>query len=156
LRCHTSTAGSEKRRRGPHAHAHAQAHRTHIWRSLSRRLLFHATRPPAEPAHNPCHSDAAPAARPLPPPPPPPRPISTWQLRRHRCAEDCWLAAHGAVYDVTLLLRRHPGGDRALLKRAGGDCTEDHDFHSAAGRLMWARYRIGSLAPWPPAAGPAV
>jgi cytochrome b involved in lipid metabolism len=59
------------------------------------------------------------------------------------------------VYDVTLLLGRHPGGERALLKRAGGDCSEDHDFHSAAGRLMWARYRIGSLAPAPPAAGPA-
>eukprot|EP00291_Cryptomonas_curvata_P027219 CAMPEP_0172158584 /NCGR_PEP_ID=MMETSP1050-20130122/4457_1 /TAXON_ID=233186 /ORGANISM="Cryptomonas curvata, Strain CCAP979/52" /LENGTH=314 /DNA_ID=CAMNT_0012827999 /DNA_START=282 /DNA_END=1222 /DNA_ORIENTATION=- len=144
LRCHASTAASlpssEKRRRGPHAHAHAHAHRTHIWRSLSRRLLFHATQPPAEPAHAPRLSDAAPAAR----PPPPPPPITPWQLRRHRCAEDCWLAAHGAVYDVTLLLRRHPGGDRALLRRAGGDCSEDHDFHSAAGRLMWARYRIGS------------
>ena len=155
LRCHASTAASlpssEKRRRGPHAHAHAHARRTHVWRSLSRRLLFHAAQPPAEPAHAPRLSAPAPAFR-----PPPPPPITPWQLRRHRCAEDCWLAAHGAVYDVTLLLRRHPGGDRALLKRAGGDCTEDHDFHSAAGRLMWARYCIGSLAPVPPAAGPAV
>lgn len=30
-------------------------------------------------------------------------------LRRHRTAADCWMAIHGLVFNVTDLLRSHPG-----------------------------------------------
>lgn len=140
---------SEKRRRGPLSPAVSVASSLHIWRSFSRRIIFYRAASSAVEECVPATRSRCAAAPPLPPPQPPL--ISVWRLRRHRGAEDCWLAAHGAVYDVTLLLKRHPGGERVLLKRAGGDCSEDFDFHSAAGREMWARYRIGALAPQPAA-----
>jgi predicted heme/steroid binding protein len=136
---------SEKRRRGPIPPTTFAASFVHIWRSFSRRLIFYSAACSAV-------EEAAPASRSrctAPPPALPPEPplISIWRLRRRRAPDNCWLAAHGAVYDVTLLLKRHPGGERVLLKRAGGDCSEDFDFHSTVGREMWARYRIGALVP---------
>jgi nitrate reductase (NAD(P)H) len=60
------------------------------------------------------------------------------QVRRHCTAESCWLVAHGKVYDVTAMVKRHPGGQRSILRHAGADSTEDFDFHSKNGRKMCA------------------
>jgi nitrate reductase (NAD(P)H) len=60
------------------------------------------------------------------------------QVRRHCTAESCWLVAHGKVYDVTAMVKRHPGGQRSILRHAGTDSTEDFDFHSKNGRKMCA------------------
>ena len=36
--------------------------------------------------------------------------ISGEELRKHRTPEDCWIAVHSKVYDVTEFLEEHPGG----------------------------------------------
>lgn len=52
------------------------------------------------------------------------------QVRRHNRREDCWLVAHGRVYDATRFIDRHPAGPSPIISRAGTDCTVDYDFHS--------------------------
>jgi len=51
------------------------------------------------------------------------------------------------VFDVTYYLEDHPGGDRCLIRRAGGvlDSSEDFDFHSKRGKATWRRFQIGEL-----------
>jgi L-lactate dehydrogenase (cytochrome) len=36
--------------------------------------------------------------------------ISGEELRKHRTPQDCWIAVHSKVYDVTEFLEEHPGG----------------------------------------------
>ena len=67
----------------------------------------------------------------------------------HNQCHDCWLIAHGKVYDVTAFMSRHPGGDRAILRRAGADATVDYDFHSSRAQKMWERFTIGYDEPAP-------
>ena len=67
----------------------------------------------------------------------------------HNQCHDCWLIAHGKVYDVTAFMSRHPGGDRAILRRAGTDATCDYDFHSSRAQKMWERFMIGYNEPAP-------
>ena len=65
------------------------------------------------------------------------------EVRRHNTPSDCWLIAHGRVYDVTSFLRRHPAGDQSILRHAGTDSTIDFDFHPQHAQKMWAPYQIG-------------
>lgn len=58
---------------------------------------------------------------------------------------DCWLVAHGKVYDATPMLFEHPAGVRSILRHAGQDATVDFDFHSNGARKMWKQYEIGTL-----------
>ncbi|KAF4774433.1 FMN-dependent dehydrogenase [Colletotrichum scovillei] len=54
----------------------------------------------------------------------------TWSLsevRQHRTVDDCWMAIHGVVYDITSFLPNHPGGKAILLKNAGKDASEAFD-----------------------------
>lgn len=53
--------------------------------------------------------------------------ISREELATHTSAEDCWLAIHGAVYDVSRYLTQHPGGAQVMLKLAGKDATAQFD-----------------------------
>ncbi|KAF9881599.1 glutamate carboxypeptidase II [Colletotrichum karsti] len=57
----------------------------------------------------------------------------TWTLadvQKHQTADDCWIALHGKVYDITAFLTHHPGGKAILLKNAGRDASEAFDsFH---------------------------
>ena len=73
------------------------------------------------------------------------RVFSLEEVRRHNTPEDCWLIAHGRVYDVTLFLRRHPAGDRSILRHAGTDSTVDFDFHPMHAQKMWAPFMLGYL-----------
>mmetsp|Transcript_97811 Transcript_97811/g.276691 ORF Transcript_97811/g.276691 Transcript_97811/m.276691 type:complete len:128 (-) Transcript_97811:221-604(-) len=67
-------------------------------------------------------------------------------IRQHRSADDCWVVAHGKVYDATPYISSHPGGVGAILNRAGCmDASRDYDFHLKAGREMWARHYIGRV-----------
>ncbi|KAK2001633.1 cytochrome b5, partial [Colletotrichum falcatum] len=45
-------------------------------------------------------------------------------VRQHRCPEDCWIAIHGQVYNITAFLASHTGGKSVLLKNAGKDSTD--------------------------------
>jgi len=61
----------------------------------------------------------------------------------HNQPHDCWLIAHGKVYDVTSFVSKHPAGELAILRKAGTDTTVDFDFHSSRAKLMWAPLAIG-------------
>ena len=65
------------------------------------------------------------------------------EVRRHSTPDDCWLIAHGRVYDVTTFLQRHPAGDRSIMRHAGTDSTIDFDFHPVHAQKMWAPYLLG-------------
>lgn len=55
------------------------------------------------------------------------RVISTEELSRHATKEDCWLAVHGKVYDVSRFLMHHPGGPRVIEQYAGRDCSAAYE-----------------------------
>lgn len=68
------------------------------------------------------------------------------EVARHNTAEDCWIVAHGVVYDVTEYIAEHPGGSFAIVRHAGKVCDSDFDFHSPhAQRTVWSRYAIGRI-----------
>ena len=67
------------------------------------------------------------------------------EVAGHSIKEDCWLIAHGYVYDVTSMLDYHPGGYDAILKHAGKDSTADFDFHRSTGRAQWKALAIGKV-----------
>ena len=73
------------------------------------------------------------------------------QVRRHDTKESAWLVAGGRIYDATQYVHRHPGGERSILKYAGGvkDCTEDMNFHSKNAIRLWKRFEIGILVKCP-------
>lgn len=68
-------------------------------------------------------------------------------VQLHNRPHDCWLAAHGVVYDVTRFVSQHPGGSRSILRHAGQECDADFDFHSGPAQKMWNDYVVGRLAP---------
>merc|ERR1711970_716443 len=51
------------------------------------------------------------------------RHVTQGELELHRTKNDCWVAVHGRVYDVTAFLPYHPGGKSSILKVAGSDAT---------------------------------
>ncbi len=67
------------------------------------------------------------------------------EVAAHNTPDDCWLIAHGRVYDVTSFLSKHPAGPKAILRRAGVDATRDFDFHSSGARKMWDGLLVGYL-----------
>jgi len=73
------------------------------------------------------------------------------QVRQHGNESSAWIVAKQNVYDVTKLLKNHPGGAHCLLKYAGGvkDTYVDLKFHSKKGQRMWSRYLIGTLRECP-------
>ena len=110
----------------------------------------------ASPAAAPTAPAAAPTVAPAAPAPararPPPRANGTRgyyskeEVALHAAPDDCWIVAHGRVYDATPFLHKHPAGAKTILKRAGGDATRDFDFHSkGAQKRDWAPLQIGYL-----------
>ena len=73
------------------------------------------------------------------------QPYSVLEVSRHCTADDCWLIAHGRVYDVTPMLKRHPAGAKPILRHAGRDATESYDFHTRAARKHWDACCIGRV-----------
>ncbi len=67
------------------------------------------------------------------------------EVAKHCHRHDCWLVAHGRVYDVTEFIASHPAGEHAILRHAGTDSTVDFDFHSHGARSQWRRLEIGRL-----------
>eukprot|EP01126_Amoeba_proteus_P061149 TRINITY_DN8171_c0_g1_i3.p1 TRINITY_DN8171_c0_g1~~TRINITY_DN8171_c0_g1_i3.p1 ORF type:complete len:507 (-),score=109.57 TRINITY_DN8171_c0_g1_i3:110-1630(-) len=59
--------------------------------------------------------------------------VTSAQLKRHNNEQDCWVAIHGKVYNLTSFLPEHPAGKRVILYWAGSDATEEFDkFHSTS------------------------
>ena len=59
--------------------------------------------------------------------PPEPRTLSFKDLKTHNDSNDCWIAVHSKIYDVTDFLEAHPGGSGIILKYAGNDATAAYD-----------------------------
>lgn len=53
--------------------------------------------------------------------------IATSELQKHTSEQDCWVAVHGKVYDLTKFLNEHPPGPQSILDYAGTDATEIFD-----------------------------
>ncbi len=68
----------------------------------------------------------------------------------HTTEGDCWLVAHGKVYDVTAFLSKHPGGMQSILRHAGTECSEDYDFHCCSAQKLWNEFLIGRVVPCNP------
>lgn len=62
-------------------------------------------------------------------------PVPRSELRKHRTAEDLWLALKGKVYNVTAYMPYHPGGEEKLLMGGGKDATSLFDKYHA-----WVNY----------------
>ena len=73
--------------------------------------------------------------------------FSAEECAKHSTADDCWLIAHGKVYDVSAFISRHPAGELAIIRKGGTDATQDFDFHSSRARRMWSPFVIGYLEP---------
>ncbi|KAA8910346.1 hypothetical protein TRICI_004144 [Trichomonascus ciferrii] len=57
------------------------------------------------------------------------------EVGKHNTKESCWVIIQGKVYDVTRFLKEHPGGQKAILKLAGKDATEEFDLIHPSGTL---------------------
>ncbi len=55
----------------------------------------------------------------------------------HRKLDDCWIILHGAVYDVTSWLKRHPGGARLIMHYAGEDASVSADIAMIRGFSLY-------------------
>ena len=52
------------------------------------------------------------------------RSISRSELATHNTTDDCWVAVHGTVYDLTAFAEKHSGGSYRIQKHAGKDATD--------------------------------
>jgi len=69
------------------------------------------------------------------------------EVAKHCTKDDCWMIIKGGVYDITTYFSEHPGGQRALLKFAGKDGTENVQFHSPKMMsILDSYFYVGKLA----------
>lgn len=52
------------------------------------------------------------------------REVTAEELARHSTLDDCWVAIHGNVYDLTEFAEEHPPGAESIIELAGTDGTE--------------------------------
>ena len=69
-------------------------------------------------------------------------PITLNELALHSTPEDCWVAIHGNVYDLTIYAKRHPGGPEWVTDLAGTDGTDAYDEFHSTGLLRSIRGNI--------------
>lgn len=69
------------------------------------------------------------------------------QVAEHNTNSSIWVIIHNKVYDLTLFLKEHPGGEEVLLEQAGGDSTEPFEDigHSSDARQIMESYEVGEL-----------
>ncbi|CEM08558.1 unnamed protein product [Vitrella brassicaformis CCMP3155] len=75
------------------------------------------------------------------------RVISKEEMAKHNTEDDCWIAVHGKVYDITKFLPDHPGGPEVITNIAGQDTSEEFEEigHSDSARHQAVPYEIGVL-----------
>jgi flavocytochrome c len=52
------------------------------------------------------------------------RVVSLVELQKHSTSDDCWVAIHGTVYDLTDFAEEHPAGAESIFALAGKDGTD--------------------------------
>jgi cytochrome b involved in lipid metabolism len=72
--------------------------------------------------------------------------VTKEDLLLHSSHEDCWVAVHGRVYDVSKF-DEHPGGKDVIVSMAGGDATGEFEDigHSEAARKQALKFFVGRL-----------
>jgi cytochrome b involved in lipid metabolism len=48
------------------------------------------------------------------------------------------------IYDITDLIKKHPGGSKCLLNRVNSQCQRDYEFHNKSAKNKWTNYLIGT------------
>jgi cytochrome-b5 reductase len=51
------------------------------------------------------------------------RSITMAEIKLHKEKNNLWTVLNGSVYDLTMYLDYHPGGEKKLMMGAGKDCT---------------------------------
>lgn len=70
------------------------------------------------------------------------------QVAAHASAESCWTAIAGKVYDLTAWIKKHPGGQGAILRICGKDGTasfEGQHGGDSKPETILASYLLGPL-----------
>lgn len=97
----------------------------------------------AEPAPAPV---VAPAPEPISKPTP--TGFTKEEVATHADDVSCWTIINGSVYDVTVYIPKHPGGEKRILKMCGTDGTSafenEHGGQSKPETIL-AKYRLGAL-----------
>lgn len=75
--------------------------------------------------------------------------ITLDEVSYHDTFGDCWIVLYDRVYDITNVLRLHPGGHDVLLEHAGRDATIAFigTGHSKEAYESLKHYEIGELPP---------
>ncbi|WP_114358729.1 MULTISPECIES: cytochrome b5 domain-containing protein [Rhodopseudomonas] len=77
------------------------------------------------------------------------RSIGAAELAGHAKPDDCWMAIHGSVYDLTAYLPDHPSRPSIIEPWCGKEATEAYDTktkgrkHSPEADALLPKYRIG-------------
>merc|ERR1712232_643133 len=75
------------------------------------------------------------------------REVSMSELAKHNTPDDCWVAIHGYVYDLTEFAEEHPAGADSIYKLGGQDGTEAFQSVHNEGMLEdFVEDKIGILA----------
>ncbi len=75
--------------------------------------------------------------------------ITKSEVAKHHTAQSCWSLIDGSVYDLTLYIPKHPGGERAILSLCGTDGSSAfqnaHGDANKPARIL-EKYKMGDLA----------
>ena len=75
------------------------------------------------------------------------RGIRADEVSKHNTPGDCWVIVQGMVYDVTPIVRSHPGGSAVIARAGGKDATKEwfRVFHSKRAEEQLASLIVGRL-----------
>jgi cytochrome b involved in lipid metabolism len=68
--------------------------------------------------------------------------VSSTTLHEHATPNDCWVAIHGSVYDLTEYAPAHAGGAGRITERCGTDATTAYDGAHPMGLLHLVDYAM--------------
>ena len=73
--------------------------------------------------------------------------VTPEELKQHNTPEDCWVAFHGTVYNMTVFSQTHPGGPHLIQDIAGMDGTKQFGNVHKKGKLRLVEENlIGQLS----------
>ncbi len=65
------------------------------------------------------------------------------EVAKHTTKDDCWFVVNGNVHNVTAVIPKHKGGEKAILKNCGKDATKP--FETQGGRGKHSAKALGFL-----------
>lgn len=68
------------------------------------------------------------------------------EIKKHNNQDSAWVVIQGDVYDITSFAAMHPGGEKLIMKFAGGDGTEQfYSYHRHEVLEKYIKLKIGSV-----------